>query len=252
LVFFLSESPIICPQNFSKKNFENPTNVFSWSERLVESEKCHRYYLPFGVGERDSASGNINFENQKLLMDVSGNKFSKIPGELYSFRRKSIEYFEKYYPKDFDLYGVGWGEHGIWWHLKNLVRYMQTDFHHYSSYEGFIDNKSRVMSGYKFVLCYENFRYEDYISNRIFDVFVNNSVPVYYGCPNISKYIPEDAFINRGDFESDEELSSYLLGIDENRHQKYLDNIDDFLNSKQFKLFLSDNFVNTVVSALRC
>ena len=83
-------------------------------------------------------------------MNISGHKFSGNSGELYSFRRSTIRELEKLLPTDFALYGTGWNENGL---IKNVKRYIkngQLDFHHYKSYMGAPENKSAVISQYKF------------------------------------------------------------------------------------------------------
>ena len=117
-------------------------------------------------------------------------------------------------------------------------------------YRGSPGNKNEVISGYKFSICYENSRCEDYITEKIFDVFINESVPVYYGAKNISEYVPKNTFIDREDFNSDSELMSYLNKIDKNQYMEYIYNINTFLESKEFHKFSSKYFVKNIINTL--
>ena len=53
------------------------------------------------------------------------------------------------------------------------------------------------------------------------------------------------------DFKNYTELSNYLYSIDESVYEEYLSNIDIFLKSKDYKLFLSNNFINTITNVLK-
>jgi hypothetical protein len=183
-------------------------------------------------------------------MSISGNKFSSNEGELYSYRRKTVKFLNKEFVNDFDLYGVGWGDNGLMSNIKRFIRYGQFDSTNYQTYRGSPDNKNEVISSYKFVICYENARFDDYITEKIFDVFVNKSVPIFYGANNMSEYVPENTFINREDFNSDSELISYLNKIDKNQYMEYIYNINTFLDSKEFHKFGSKYFVKNIINTL--
>ena len=99
-------------------------------------------------------------------------------------------------------------------------------------------------------ICYENVRYEDFITEKIFDIFINESVPVYYGAKHISEYVPKNTFIDREDFNSDSELMSYLNKIDKNQYMEYIYNINIFLDSEEFRKFGPKYFVENIIKTL--
>jgi hypothetical protein len=222
--------------------------IFTWKKALVDNKKYYNFFLPFG-GKVDFQK-NISFDKKKLIMSISGNKFSSNEGELYSYRRKTVKFLNKEFVNDFDLYGVGWGDNGLMSNIKRFIRYGQFDSTNYQTYRGSPDNKNEVISSYKFVICYENARFDDYITEKIFDVFVNKSVPIFYGANNMSEYVPENTFINREDFNSDSELISYLNKIDKNQYMEYIYNINTFLDSKEFHKFGSKYFVKNIINTL--
>lgn len=64
-----------------------------------------------------------------------------------------------------------------------------------------------VLKNYRFSMCYENTITEPgYISEKIFGCFAAGCVPVYLGATNVEVYIPKDCFIDRRDFNSNEEM----------------------------------------------
>lgn len=72
-------------------------------------------------------------------------------------------------------------------------------------YNHLIENKScynsiellKVFNQYKFIICFENsYVNSGYITEKIFNVFFSNSIPLYSGSCNIHNYFNKDGFIN--------------------------------------------------------
>lgn len=58
-----------------------------------------------------------------------------------------------------------------------------------------IQDKWDGLAPYRYSVAIENDSYPDYWTEKIADCFLAGTVPLYYGCPNISDYFPADAFI---------------------------------------------------------
>jgi hypothetical protein len=58
-----------------------------------------------------------------------------------------------------------------------------------------IDSKWEVMKSAKYAIAYENFVNDFNWTEKISDCFLSYTVPIYYGCANITNYFPEDAII---------------------------------------------------------
>jgi hypothetical protein len=71
-------------------------------------------------------------------------------------------------------------------------------------YNDYIFNKScynsiellNVFNKYKFILCIENSYDNGYITEKIFNCFFSNSIPIYKGSPKINNYINEKSYID--------------------------------------------------------
>ena len=247
MAMILSEPPAVCPQNSNRALHKNFKIVFTWDNSLVDGVKYIRALLP--VSAVFPKVERVPFSARKLLTDISGNKYSGHEKELYSARRDVIQFFERNYPHDFDLYGTGWNnpwEGGLWSRFGNA----NIDRHHYCSYRGTVSNKSEILPKYRFIICYENSEQPDLITNRIFDVFRCNSVPIYWGAPNIADYVDKEALIDRHDFDSNEDLGKYISSLRETEFEKILKAGQDYLNSDRFKPFLSNSWVDLIVDAL--
>ena len=267
LILFLSEPPSVCPGNYDLKFHRHFGHVFTWKSDLYGKGRYHQFYNP--VTRLFKFVDDVPFSRKKLLADISGNKFSNHERELYSERRRTIQFFEMNYPNDFDLYGTGWNERpqrppqkSIRDSIRTILTYTvrvgmsaprkrQVDGHHYSSYRGEVRHKWDVLPHYKFTICYENMRGEkDYISQRLFDVIRCKSVPIYWGAPNVSEYVDEKVFINREDFRSNEDLAKHLTGMSEQEYDRFIEAGKRYLESDKFRLFLSENYVRIIFSAL--
>lgn len=244
IAIILWDNDVVCPGNFSKTLHEKFPVIFTWNDDYIDNKKFFKIYHPISQ-KIPKIQENFTFKDKKLLVNISRNKYASNSKDLYSERRKAISYFEKNFPDDFDLFGMGWNKPTVRW--QKIFPYLTPKF---SSYRGKIETKS-ILSHYKFSLCYENLKEEKgYISEKIFDCMRLGTVPIYWGASNVTDYIPKDSFIDRREFKSNNELGRFIKNIDEKKHNKYLKAIDDFLKSDKFKLFLPENFANTIIKTL--
>ncbi|MEN6414179.1 MAG: glycosyltransferase [Veillonellales bacterium] len=230
LVLFLWEPPFVTPENYDRNLHQSADVIFTYLDDLVDNTKYFKFILPAAVYVENPYA--TSYGDKQLCTLIAGNKFSNVPGELYSERRSAIEYFENQPGNPFDLYGRGWKTSG------------------YQCYKGEIAGKLAVLSRYRYCICYENGAINGYITEKIFDCFVAGCVPIYLGAPDITKYIPANTFIDRRTFGSYEEMHRYISGIGESEYNTYLDNIDQFLHSESFQKFTFAGFAQTVARVL--
>lgn len=65
-----------------------------------------------------------------------------------------------------------------------------------------------LYSQYKFIVCFENSHTDGYITEKLFNVFLSGSIPIYNGAPDVGKYINVDAMIR---FDDTQFLKKVLL-----------------------------------------
>ncbi len=238
MVLMLWEGPSVSPGNYDKYLHVKFNHILTWADAYVDDIKYKKFYLP--VSRQESIKEIVPFKNKKLLINISINKNSNFKRELYSERRKTMEYFDKNFSNDFDLYGLGWN------------KLMQGYNYKFGCYRGSLKNKIDVLSNYKFALAYENLRDEPgYITEKIFDCLRAGTVPIYWGASNINDYVDQAAFIDRRKFRSNKELANFITSVSENDYQNYVTAGQRYLASDKFKLFLPDHFVTTVINALK-
>ena len=248
LTLMLSEPGSVCARNEDISAHSKFKYVFTWKAGLADEKRYIHTYLPVTAVYPEVPT--VPFSKKRMLVDISGNKASSHPRELYTERRDTVRFFDREYSDDFDLYGFGWNtrpDTGLW----NRASNRHPGDHFYQTYRGTVRHKWDVLPKYRFNICYENICDErDYVSQRIFDVLRCGCVPIYLGAPNIADYVDKDAFLDRTAFASNRELAEYLSTIPEKEYDRFLEAGRDYLASDKFKLFLSPHFVKTIVDAL--
>ena len=213
MLLILFEPPVVYEPNWISANHRYFSKVFTWMDDLLVDEK----YVKFQWPHFDARYPRIPFEQKKTCVLINSDKFYSHPLELYSERIKAIRFFEQRYPEEFDLFGRGWSSAD------------------YPSYRGTVTSKGEILPHYKFSICYENAReLSGYITEKIFDCFHASCVPIYYGAPNIEKYIPADIFIDFRKFPDYDSLYAHISAMSAEEHEAYLDRIEQFLASPAY------------------
>lgn len=214
--------------------------IYTWDDNLVNNKKYFKFIY---YQSNHNILNQKDFNQKKFLTLINWNKASFVKDELYSQREKAIRYFEEN-NIEFDLYWTNWDK-------KNLKQKIFW-FKKFISYRWKIDDKIEVLSSYKFNICFENQKNTPwYITEKIWDSFKAKSVPIYWWASNIEKYIPKNCFIDFREFDWDyEKLVIFLKSIKEVEYNKYIENINIFLNSKEAQKWFNEtwarDFLNNI------
>lgn len=248
------ETEEILPANFDYDKLKQYRRVFTWHDDLVDGHRFIKLNFPNPLEVREVPSFS---ERDLLVCLISANKSVTKPStnELYSQRVKTIQWFERHAPRDFELYGIGWNQPqrrsgligAVVFKLRQRVSLLNPSTP-FPSYRGPVQTKASVLRRAKFSICYENVQNAPgYITEKIFDCFLSGCVPVYWGAPNITKYVPSNCFIDRTQFKDHESLYQHLKSINAVRYQEYQSAIQQYLLSEQSKPFGSQWFAETIV-----
>ncbi len=222
MILFLWEPPTVIPKIYSKKLHAAFSKVYTWDDDLVDGKKYFKFYYPVWQPMREVLP---KFEERKLLTLLATNFAPKRPHTLYPERKKALEFFESHIPEEFEFYGRGW----------------QASEH--PCFRGYVNDKIATISQYKFSICFENTAAcKGYISEKIFDCFAAGNIPVYWGAPNISDYIPKDCFIDMRDFANYDELLAHLKGLTKEQYEGYILRIREYLMSERAREFSLEHF----------
>jgi hypothetical protein len=89
-----------------------------------------------------------------------------------------------------------------------------------------------------------------YITEKIFDCFIGNIVPIYLGANNVESYIPKNTFIDFNSFSNVPELMNFLQNLSDFEYKQYLLNANKFINSSKAKLFSFHTFTDTILKVI--
>lgn len=229
-ILIIQEPPTVFRASYDKKNHKWFDKILTWDERMVDNKRYFQFFYPQAMPKKLL---DTPYENKKFITMICGNKHSTDKYELYSERLNIIQYFEQN-NIEFDLYGFGWNKSDR------------------KSYRGKVDDKLHTMAKYKFSICFENMKSKSgYITEKIFDAFFSGCVPVYYGAEDISRFVPENTFIDYRKFDSLDELYLYLHSMDKNKYKEIISNINEYLQSDLYKSnFSIDSYVNRMADII--
>ncbi len=74
----------------------------------------------------------------------------------------------------------------------------------------------------KFTLCFESTSHLDFCTEKLVNAFLADTIPIYYGDPNVCKTFNSKAFINVADYDSYEAVLEKIKELD-NDDEKYLE-----------------------------
>ncbi|MFN4280736.1 glycosyltransferase family 10 domain-containing protein [Thermosynechococcus sp.] len=250
----LLENPLIYPANGFRFLQHQYRTIFAWNSELGIDGKTVPIRLPHplevapleGYGERPQLVVLIN--SNKALAWWAPDR------DLYRERLKAIRWFERYAPQDFALYGRDWDKSPAQPVVGGLIRFLERWWPQpstaFPSWRGTIAAKRDILLRSRFSIVYENAIFRGYITEKIFDAFCAGNVPVYWGAPDVTDYIPKDCFIDRREFSSYEDLYWFLKTMPEETYLGYQQAIHRFLASPQAQQFSIPHFVQTIVTEI--
>lgn len=201
---------------------------------LVASNK--HFNIDFKIPNFDKWIYYLYWLREILLRVLSKSRRDAKKVELLSLRREYVKYFSAI--NCLDIFGNGWEEY---FKLNNLP---------VVSIKGKCEDKIEAISSYKFALCFENVRYDGYVTEKVLDCFIAGVIPIYLGADNITEFIPKDAFIDARNFKSFKDLEIFITNLSERDASVYLKAADMFLKkdpSFSFEAF-SDKIFNYFIS----
>lgn len=177
----------------------------------IQDERIYPVVLPVDT----RFIGSLEEKPSGLACLLSGDKVG-IGKELYSLRRKVIRYAEMNESDKFAFFGLHWGK----------------PYSNYKVYKGHVSDKTELGGAYRYNFCFENeWGCAGYVTEKIFDALTVGMIPVYYGAPDIDKYVPEDCYIDYSKFASIEDCFNYLKGISDDEYIAMKKRICEFMSS---------------------
>lgn len=186
------------PIDFSDRNFYLPASLFGYDKERKSIEDRRDCF------DESVLRNKTKFANLIASYDSEKNYRSKIFNELSKY--KHVESPGKF--------------------MKNCdatVRFQD-------------DSKINFQKKCKFSLCVESAINAGFNTEKILDAFYAETIPIYYGDPEITKIFNPKAFINVADYESIEEAVAKIIEVDKN-NELYLKMLNE-------PVFNTDNYIS--------
>ncbi len=255
---FAIESPLVKPFVWDEARHKQFEAVFTWHTELNKKPG----YVPICLGYK--LDPNITLKRdlsakRKLCVMIAGNKLPRLrsPLDLYAQRRALIEWYEQNHPDDFDLYGVGWNDAAVRysWRLRRMglmgIINKLLGVAPRPSWRGPIKAKAPILEMYRFNIAFENVRdIPGYVTEKILDSFLGSCVPVYWGAPNVTDFIPKDCFIDFRDYANWPALDARLRSMSDAEYLGYIDRIEAFLRGPASDRFRAETLMDTLIGRI--
>lgn len=229
--YTLFDNTINTTQNFQfyfpSYFLDDKTYNQNWDTRdfmvIIAANKFGRLSTPKNIKQL------INFIIHSIYRKISHSFKIAKSNELHSKRLKCIKFFGA--RSLLSVFGSSWDNFSNFKKDKQLIKILQ------DLKPSFAEDKIITLSKYKFAICFENIAFDGYITEKIIHCFLAGVIPIYLGAPNITRYIPQNTFINFRDFKSLEDLYKYLQSITEKQAQDIITNGKNFLVSSEGKKY---------------
>jgi len=267
--FFAFECPVVLPALYDElpQIGDKFSRVFSFSTEdalrpfMRRQVRLTRFMLPQSFDEVHEKIWEVR--DRRFLVMVSGNKLTTFRiNELYSERLRALEFFNRY--GEVDLYGRDWEGPPVrmasrtprvvhrlerrartrWESLRPPTDPLRVAVR--ETYRGSTSHKAETLGGYTFAVCYENQILEGWITEKIFDCLYAGTVPIYWGAPDIERWVPPECFIDMRQFGGYEELREFLHSLTPEQIDSYRVAARDFIGSEDFLPFSKQTFAELI------
>jgi len=194
------------------------------------------------------------------LVAVSANKYSFVPGELYSLRAAAYATLPS-----LDVYGKGW-DRPLWVNLLRLVKEVQIAsgggvpltyrcvkniWSKPQNYKGVSEIKLETLSRYKYSLVIENSA--EYMSEKLIDSILAGAMPVYVGPEVEALGVPRNLFFPAA--PNIQDIERVISEIKLEDWEKWRDSAREWIldpaNEKRWGVrTVNINIINEVVASL--
>lgn len=246
--FVAFETPLIQPNIYKKMDaiIEKFRFVFTYNKTLANnSNKYKHLYFPAPYSQVQEPLWSNTCRSANFVM-INGNHrpLKGYRDELYSERLRALRILAK--NNLIDLYGRGWkrliSRNSLW------LGFWKSFYAISKTYRGECDEKLPVLSNYIFCICFENFKLEGYLTEKIFDCFYAGCIPLYWGAPDINKFIPKDCYVNVDDFNSLNDAINFTLQLSTSARENMKEAGKQFID--EYHKNYTDSIINIVEAGL--
>jgi hypothetical protein len=239
-IVFQFEPPVVMPDVY--KNINHLFKIYDEIFLSCTSDNSKCGYFNWPQIHNNVIPNYWENSNRAFLTMINMNKKPcSRHKELYSQRIKAVKFFSR--TNEIDLYGFGWDKRPFfpYWFYKSALQKV---------YRGSVESKYQTLSKYTFAICFENMIMPGFVTEKIFDCFFAGTIPVYWGAPDIEKYVPKECFIDMRDFKDYSELRLFLKSLTKSEIELPREKARKYLSSELYKPFTKEYFAEMFVAAV--
>lgn len=215
-------------QNKDLLDFGLFDRILTWRDNDVDSKLFYKYYYMTPL--RTYVESLDDRRELACLINSYKINYYNSKENIYHERLKVISFFEDKFC--FKLYGHNWHKYSK--KIKN--------------YRGSVLNKIEIYLKHDFSFIFENSNAElGGITEKIWDSLAAGCIPIYYGAPNVRKYIPHACYIDYRDFKNLDTLYNYISEMTFEEKNIRRQAIKRFLQTNDYIIFTSDGFYKTIL-----
>jgi hypothetical protein len=98
-------------------------------------------------------------------------------------------------------------------------------------------NYFEAISNYKFMICFENYSKPNYFTEKLINAYYNNTIPIYWGCPNIEDYVNINSILYLKPDFNDNDVNNLINEI------ILLDNNNELYKKKYENIFFKNSII---------
>lgn len=181
----------------------NEYNIFLSVENFSVGRTHYQHWNKFGRNSNPMISTYIYNDIPHPLEHIIPTVYYRVKyfntiNPKFEHIRNSVPFDKKKFCLFTSRNGLNSNKHKV---VKQLSQLGEIDF--LDKYDAVLKDKScynsseliSLYSQYKFIICFENSTTPGYVTEKIFNVFLSGTIPIYDGAPNIKDYINPQAFI---------------------------------------------------------
>jgi hypothetical protein len=185
-----------CETNPYFNDFYSFKDEFLYFCSLDKFHNNGEWWLNMNYNQLINSIGNISKNNSSTtLSTIVSSKYTD-PG--HKFRIDFLKYLEEKKNFSIDIYGVD-------------------NFHKFKNYVKPLNDKKDGLFPYKYTLVVENTKKENYLTEKLIDAILSETLPIYWGCPNVFDFFSEKSiiYLESNDFEKCYQIINNAIKNDE-------------------------------------
>ena len=202
-----------------ESNYKDPT-LFNINFIPATEHVNNNIILPYAYYHTILMNIDINYFLHKRQLDINKNNFCLFSISNGSCNERNNFFYKLSNYKNVDSCGKA----------MNNLGYNCPGGHEDVEYGHFISN-------YKFMICFENKSQPNYFTEKLINAYYYGTIPIYWGCPTINKYVNMDSILYLKDDFTEDDVDRLIDEI------KILDNNDELYRNKYESVFFKDGLL---------